>query len=763
MATPSRPNPGATPTHLTPSPHPSAAPMGRHPSHKSPSMRTPSASGHAPGQHPSTSSQPYTTPLAASTGLDDPVTFSSPSALLALGSYTGLSPATNGQDGLGSGINDGDIQSLGIQTLGLGGAARDQGEERKKNVEEAVQLLATRLHGRGVSREAVERLAQLTGFESIWQEDSLNIAGNLVDLEIEFYPGEDNVKDVRLAYATPDAQEGERREEATAVLKRNLIQSPEERERHAWKSLKSFHRNLSVLARLDKLSQEVNCFEAIEGLHQSLRKIWEEETKRGNYRGTYEHLCRGVIGRPSLHRGRRIGMGLEYWVDRHRLLDAKERRHSPDAMHVDGDESQEDAEADQIKLRSVMIECEAGFPSLKVSKDWVGPSVFSMETNTSDEADATASIDWLDPGNGNQSDSMALDSGMAEPGPQHRRFVAKLEPSVDVPLLAATEVYRRLGLAVPQEYRVVVYDTLLVPNDVNGSAIPSETLETGIRSRRKSVVSFDAEGRPIHRHHSYTFQAFEAIPGRTLSEFPFSHPRQLTAILPVSLQSQSFLGRRLTCPEILRQYGLVTSLIQNTFAPEESKESRTPPGNQVSQSTEIYGNSTTISGKTVPDDSQITVLTNDDPNEDFLDHLLEENSDDHQMTDAFSETGNHPLSLDYGLRSDGTQPDDARVDITLRTLYGQAPLIMLLISIPDAAARTFTMVSIQFEVRLNGRIKVNQVVGLLDNDNVMQGGTEPTPEMQKLHEEVRLVLETTEDIGILVEWVRERLHKARQS
>lgn len=736
--------------------------MGRHPSHKSPSMRTPSVSGHVPGQHPSTSTQPYTTPLAASTGLDDPVSFSSPSALLALGSYTGLSPATNGQDGLGSAINDGDIQSLGIQSLGLGGAARDQGEERRKHVEEVVQLLATRLHGRGVSREAVERLAQLTGFESIWQEDSLNIAGNLVDLEIEFYPGEDHVKDVRLAYATPDTQEGERRDEATAVLKRDLIQSPEERDRRAWKSLKGFHRNLSVLARLDKLSQEVNCFEAVEGLHQSLQRIWEEETKRGSYRGTYEHLCRGVIGRPSLHRGRRLGMGLEYWVDRHRLLDARDKKRSPDAMHVDDHETQEDADdADHIKPRCLTIECGAGFPSLKVSKDWVGPNVFTAtETNTSsDEADATASIDWVDPGNGNQSDSIALDNGMAEPGPQNRRFVAKLEPPVDVPLLAATEVYRRLGLLLPQDYRVVVYDGLLVPAEFNGSAVPGESLETGIRSRRKSVVSFDAEGQPVQRHHSYTFQAFEAIPGRTLSEFPFSHPRQLTAILPVSLQSLSFLRGRLTRAEILRQYGLVTSLIQNTFAPGESKESKTPPGNQISQSTGMNGNSTTVSGKTDPDDSQITVLSNDDRNEDFLDHLLDENSDDRQMTDVFSETQNHALGFDYGLRSDGTQPDDVRVDITLRTLYGQAPLIMVLISIPNPAVLTFTMVSIQFEVQLNGRIDVNQIVGLSDDDSGVQGGTEPTPEMRKLHDEVRRVLETTEDLGILVEWVRERLQR----
>src|SRR4030095_5495463 len=258
MATPSsKNNPGATPTQFTSSPHPSAVPMARPLSHKSPSIRTPSASGHGHGHHLSASSHQYPTPLAAATSVEDSAAFSSPSALLALG-LGGITPSPAGNDSLvGQGIIDHDLNSMGMSGLGMG-AARDNDEEKRRKVEEVIQLLRTRVTGRGVCREGLERLGMLEGFACMWQEDNLSIAGNSVDLEIEFDPGGESVKDVSLKYATPEAQEGERRDEATAVLKRDLIQFPQDREQGIWKRLEGFHANLQRLARLDQLSQEVN-------------------------------------------------------------------------------------------------------------------------------------------------------------------------------------------------------------------------------------------------------------------------------------------------------------------------------------------------------------------------------------------------------------------------------------------------------------------------------------------------------------------------
>jgi hypothetical protein len=547
MATPSsKQNPAATPTHLNSSPHPSAAHTARPFSHKSPSIRTPSASGAGHAHQLSVSSHQYATPLAASVAIDDPVSFSSPSALLALGNYTGISPSPAVQDGLvGGGMNEGDMIRA---ALGLGGP-RDHDQERKNHIREVVQLLRTRVAGRGVSREAIERLSQLEGFESIWQDSNLSIAGNSVDLEIEFYPGEDAVKDVSLKYASPEALEGVRRDAATAALKKNLVLSPEERERRAWKPLTAFHENLERLAKLDKLSQEVNCFEAVEGLFESLQRVWEEEERKTKYKGVYDHLCHGWVGRPTLHNDGQVGMGLEYWIAHHRAMDARSRKaQSPDAMEIEQSASDQasGSQNEQSKLRSVIIECEAGFPSLRVSTDWVRTDVLSaVDSNNTIPSESTAAnmmlVNWLEPPptlissvNGNQADPMAVDSGMVGSATPNCRFVAKLEPPIDLTVVAASEVYRHLGLPVPQEFKMVTYDGLLVPGwNEAGISTLDETQQTSGKKRTKPVLTFDSTGKALRTQHIYTFQTFEAVAGRKIRYLPFSHPRQLADVFPV--------------------------------------------------------------------------------------------------------------------------------------------------------------------------------------------------------------------------------------
>ncbi|KUL92306.1 hypothetical protein ZTR_02423 [Talaromyces verruculosus] len=713
MATPSRPNPGATPTHLTSSPHPSAVPMGRGLSHKSPSIiKTPSASGTVHGHHLSTSSHQGATPLTATAGLDDPVSLSSPSALLALGGFTGMSPALNVQDGLvSSGMNDSDIRAL---TLGLGGS-RNHEEERRKRIEEVVQILRGRVAGRGVSREAVERLGRLEGFESIWQEDSLSIAGNSVDLEIEFYPGEDNVKDVSLSYASLEGEsESERRDKATSVLKGDLIQTPEERENRAWKSLKRFQSNLERLAKLDHLSQEINCFEAVESLFESLQKVWDAENQRGTFHSVYDHLCRGSIGRPSLHKRGRVGMGLEYWVDGHRILNAKQTRKSEDSMAIDTD----DNEADQDKLRSVTIECEEGFPSLRISKDWVGTEVLTtVQPNDTPNSSQTV-VNWMEPPPTLQPSVSDLDTGMVGSGTANRRFVAKLEPHIHVPLLIANDIYRHLGLTLPQEYRTTTYDDLLVSGWTSGSmnsneSMASESLEMPEKRRRTAVLSFDEKNEPVQKNHSYSFQAFEAAPGMTIREFPFSHPRQLADIFP-----------------IFRQYSLLATLLQKVFPRKEivgRSVHESKGSSKTSDTLSMSGNSTATS-------EQISMLSNGDANEDLLNSLLRENTDS---------TGTISLHNDSQIGDES----DIRVDITLRTQVGQAPLIILSITLPETRQKA----SVSFEIRLNGRVNVVQASGLagLESQNDQS--------MAKIHKRLNRVLEVSEDLSILVEYVVSQL------
>lgn len=522
--------------------------MTRPISHKSPSARTPSVSGPAHGAHPPNASHQYATPLAATTGPEDPVAFSSPSALLALGGYSGISPSPAVHDGLvASGMNESDIQALGMQGLKLG-SARDSDEERRRHLDDVVQLLRARVAGRGVCREGIERLGELEGFESIWQDDNLNIAGNFVDLEIDFHRGQQTVKDVSLKYATPDAADGERREEATAVLKRDLIQPPEDGEMGKWKSLAAFHENLQWLARHDRLSQEVNCFEAIEGLHQSYKWVWDEEGKRGKYSGVYDQLCRGLVGRPCLHREGRVGLNLNYWVPQAQVQDAKRKRAADEMMIDQPGQSLDEEPPDQNGRWNIIVECEEGYPSLRVSKEWIASEglVVAHEGTESE----TVMVNWAEPPvtlSQNNSNAMALDSGMLGSQP-NRRFVARLEPPLDLPILPASEIYRHLGIQIPQEFKMVTYDGLLAPgwsplSSTGAMGLGEEASQLNRKKRTMSVQSVDKEGQPCTKQHSYTFQPFEPTGGRTIRDLPFAHPRQLADILPVSQTHHDLLIR----------------------------------------------------------------------------------------------------------------------------------------------------------------------------------------------------------------------------
>ncbi|EAW10739.1 RNA polymerase II mediator complex middle subunit MED1 [Aspergillus clavatus NRRL 1] len=756
MATPSsKPNPGATPTHLTSSPRPSGGHMARPIAHKSPSTRTPSASGHGHGHQPSVSSHQYATPLAATTGIDDAVTFSSPSALLALGGYSGISPSPAGHDALvGSGMNENDIQTLGMQGIKLR-TARDNDEERRRHIDDVVQLLRTRIAGRAVCREGIERLGQFEKFESIWQEDNLNIAGNFVDLEIEFYRGQNVVKDVSLNYLTQEGTDGERREEATAVLKRDLVQNPEDGERGIWKSLTGFHGNLQWLSKHDRLSQEVNCFEAIEGLYASLKRVWSEEQKLPKYSREYEHLCAGAIGRPGLHRGNRLGLCLDYWIPQARVLDAKHTKSSPDAMAIDQPASQatdDDLEPQKGKWR-VMIECEEGYPSLRISKEWVGSealTVVNNDANGSSSSETAASdiavVNWAEPPptmsslNQGGSEAMGLDTSMLGSSTPNRRFVARMEPPLDVPILAASDIYRHLGIQLPHEFRMVTYDGLLVPGWSPLSATEADAEDSNQPSRRRrrtSVQGFDQEGKPCTKHHGYTFQAFESVAGRTMRDIPFSHPRQLADIFP-----------------ILRQYAVLANLVHKIFKDEGlKKDSR---GNTERTSSQQDPRLPTKQNKTI-------VLSNKDPNEQKLELLLKGPN-----KSAVGATGigeDTPMSSPTPLDNDGARREEVKVDVTLRTQLGQAPVIMLLFTVEDPRLAIspgdsiLSKVSLSLEIGPNGRISVVDMTGLLETEIAANGKPDvqvadgQVKEAHGLQSKIAKVLEISQDIGILVEWV----------
>lgn len=128
------------------------------------------------------------------------------------------------------------------------------------------------------------------------------------------------------------------------------------------------------------------------------------------------------------------------------------------------------------------------------------------------------------------------------------------------------------------------------------------------------------------------------------------------------------------------------------------------------------------------------MLSNGDTNEDLLNSLLRESTDS---------TG--PISI-YNDPQTGDN-SDIRVDITLRTQVGQAPLIILSITLPETRQKA----SVSFEIRLNGRVNVIQVSDLAGSES------QNDQSLAKIHKRLNRVLEVSEDLSILVEYVVGRL------
>lgn len=141
-----------------------------------------------------------------------------------------------------------------------------------------------------------------------------------------------------------------------------------------------------------------------------------------------------------------------------------------------------------------------------------------------------------------------------------------------------------------------------------------------------------------------------------------------------------------------------------------------------------------MSGNSAATNEQISMLSNGDANEDLLDSLLREYTD---STSTIS-LHNDPQTGDNS---------DIRVDITLRTQVGQAPLIILSITLPGTRQKA----SVIFEIRLNGRVNVVQVSNLAGPES------HNDQSMAKIHKRLNRVLEVSEDLSILVEYVVGRL------
>lgn len=185
----------------------------------------------------------------------------------------------------------------------------------------------------------------------------------------------------------------------------------------------------------------------------------------------------------------------------------------------------------------------------------------------------------------------------------------------------------------------------------------------------------------------------------------------------------------------------------------DGKKAEETTASKDSVLTKLFPN---ISAPGVPKENDgLITLSNEDPNETKLNSLLK----GFQIGDHSENNGLKSPAV--GMSSNSSTEDDVKVDVTLRAPLGQAPVIMLLFAVnepcfgssrPSWESGPVNM-SISFEIGLNGRISVVDTGGIPGNE---------TEEGSELRKKICRVLETSQDIGILVEWVLrwQRQHRA---
>lgn len=667
-----------------------ATATGRPFAHKSPAVKTP-ASAHGHTHHVSVSSQPSSTPLTTTAIHDDLLNLTSPAAaLMATLGPTGLTPLGAGPDGLG-------ISTNGHDPPGRGGLPAVTPEvERFQRAHWVANLLKARVAGRGVTREGVERIAQLQGFNTLWDDNNLTIAGNAVDLELNFETlSRDVVKDVSLKLSTSENEEPELQEGGTKILKQNLSWSHSDDRSLPWTSLSSFETNLHYLHEIDQIDDGAPCFSAVNSLYHSFKQIWDVEKQKLNWHATQGHLRRGAIGRPSLDRGPKLGLSLDYWARK---------------QDLESDAGDDETPIKSQDLYTAQISCESDTNPTLLPRNWVSDQVLSEQTQAASilEADSdTLMPEWQDPtsdgGDSNDparpaSDDVAMEkSGHSLPSMLHMHFVCSLFPQVYLPLNAAAGLNLGFAMLDLNQESTVTYQKALQDHFNRGrSNIPEDKAEERWPRDIPRANPKDDSGFRRHSYALHSAQNGAALWCFGVSTLKFTHPRQLAAAFPV-----------------LRQYALLGSILQSLVefpAHEDTEPKDKTPSVEGTKVLQVHQRPLKRSN----------IKTG---NQGFR-NLTPKNGDTIDK-DAL------PVDISLDIISD---PSRARLDIFV-------PLRGLL-----SRNRQKPFIFLSFDVCSGGSIEIRS----------LQGVQASSSDDSALKPMVARVLTLTEDIGIVVEWLIEK-------
>jgi hypothetical protein len=208
------------------------------------------------------------------------------------------------------------------------------------------------------------------------------------------------------------------------------------------------------------------------------------------------------------------------------------------------------------------------YPPIRQSTAWIGPSVKKENPDEIDGLLASSSgtgpvLDWLEPDNLSLRATEDLKDDSAMEGVEGAtkfpdvRFMAKLDPELVVPYLVAGQLYESVGATLEAESVLRSFDDLLFPVPGTGAPVP-EADGTYRRIRQtQDVPVVERDGTRTERRHGYTITVPVMQYGKSLSELPFSHPRQLVGAMGV-----------------LRQWARVAQLLQGSLSRDTKKSDK---------------------------------------------------------------------------------------------------------------------------------------------------------------------------------------------
>ncbi|KUJ18171.1 uncharacterized protein LY89DRAFT_614735 [Mollisia scopiformis] len=482
------------------------------------------------------------------------VGYDSPSAAMALGGVSGLEL---GLEGMGTPLGGVGHLAVGAGHNGIGGSGRGDEEDRARRLGAVMDILKTS-QGR-ISEKGIQHLATRLGFASIVQDIEIRsrttsrpviIAGEAISVDLVFESG--LVKTVLLQFPTSPPIVNKHVDRAGEILMRDLEIAGNESPLS--KKLDGFAANLEKLAAQDLLGQTnkpFNCFEAIAGIYENLEKLhkWEVEKLRESpdmVGKDQDFLERAVMctrsGRPVMHERNRLGLSLDYWQEKRRIGQQK----------------------DKTKTWALLVECgkkpSAFYTSARVSENWISAEIEKDNVPAEDLLLAAADgpvLDWLEPettlipgpdppkeGDAPRGDVIELvdeTTGLRRP---EVMFVAKFDPPLVVPGSVVAQLYHIVNMTFDTTQPTAYFDDLLFPRS------PEERYSNDGRVIRCEVTVpvFDKDGKKTTQIHKNNLlvEGFEY--GYELTELPFSHPRQLVEMLPY-----------------LRQYAFTSTLLEKSF------------------------------------------------------------------------------------------------------------------------------------------------------------------------------------------------------